>query len=174
MSDVLHRVRFTPMQTAAMQHAKDFRAGISQRADARSVSIKQAEAAAAVVPVRRIIWRSPDEIAFGPIVAEKPKIVRPCCTDIIRATAQHFKITKTEMLSKRRQANLSMARHVAMFLCKSLTLKSLPFIGRELGNRDHTTVIHGVRRVHGDILLGNAVVIEAVDTLTAQFPSDEY
>ncbi len=58
-----------------------------------------------------------------------------------------FKISKNEMLSSRRSRYLVRPRQVAIYLTKILTTKSLPEIGREFSNRDHTTVIHSVKTI---------------------------
>ena len=58
-----------------------------------------------------------------------------------------FKISKNEMLSPRRSRYLVRPRQTAIYLAKSLTSKSLPEIGREFSNRDHTTVIHSVKTI---------------------------
>ena len=58
-----------------------------------------------------------------------------------------FKISKNEMLSSRRSRYLVRPRQTAIYLTKILTTKSLPEIGREFSNRDHTTIIHSVRTI---------------------------
>ena len=60
---------------------------------------------------------------------------------------KYFKISKNEMLSSRRSRYLVRPRQVAIYLSKILTTKSLPEIGREFSNRDHTTVIHSVKTI---------------------------
>lgn len=65
---------------------------------------------------------------------------------IIYETALHFRVTKNEILSQRREASIVRPRQVAMYIAKTLTVKSLPEIGRCFG-RDHTTVLHAVRRI---------------------------
>jgi chromosomal replication initiator protein len=67
--------------------------------------------------------------------------------EIIRKVADHYNLRLTDMLSPRRTRSVARPRQVAMFLAKSLTSKSLPEIGRRFGGRDHTTVIHAVRKV---------------------------
>jgi len=57
------------------------------------------------------------------------------------------------LLSSRRTANVVRPRQVAMYLAKILTLRSLPEIGRRFGGRDHTTVLHAVRKIES--LAGN-------------------
>ena len=67
--------------------------------------------------------------------------------DIQNLVCKYFKISKNEMLSPRRSRYLVRPRQIAMYLSKNLTFKSLPDIGREFSNRDHTTVIHSVKIV---------------------------
>lgn len=67
--------------------------------------------------------------------------------DIIKAVAIHYDVRKADMLSARRTANVVRPRQVAMYLAKQITLRSLPDIGRRFGNRDHTTVLHAVRKI---------------------------
>jgi hypothetical protein len=67
--------------------------------------------------------------------------------DILRAVCREFDITKVELLSDRRSADVVRPRHIAFSLCKHLTTCSLPEIGRRFGGRDHSTVLHGVRKL---------------------------
>ncbi len=67
--------------------------------------------------------------------------------EIIRKVADHYNLRMTDILSPRRARSVARPRQVAMFLAKTLTTKSLPEIGRRFGGRDHTTVIHAVRRI---------------------------
>lgn len=66
---------------------------------------------------------------------------------IQKAVADFFKLRVADMYSKRRPAHIARARQVAMYLAKELTQKSFPEIGEAFGGRDHTTVIHAVRRI---------------------------
>ncbi|MCJ7422112.1 chromosomal replication initiator protein DnaA [Sphingomicrobium astaxanthinifaciens] len=67
--------------------------------------------------------------------------------EIQTKVAAHFSIRKAEMTSARRAREVARPRQVAMYLSKQLTPKSLPDIGRRFGGRDHTTVIHAVKRI---------------------------
>ena len=67
--------------------------------------------------------------------------------DIQRTVARHFNVSRSDMLSSRRTANVVRPRQIAMYLAKTLTLRSLPEIGRRFGGRDHTTVLHAVRKI---------------------------
>lgn len=67
--------------------------------------------------------------------------------EIQKATAEFYGLRKEDLLSQQRARSIARPRQVAMWLAKSLTTRSLPDIGRRFGNRDHTTVIHAVRRI---------------------------
>jgi len=67
--------------------------------------------------------------------------------EIQRKVSSHFNIRLSDMIGPRRQRVLARPRQVAMWLCKKLTNRSLPEIGRRFGGRDHTTVLHGIRKI---------------------------
>lgn len=67
--------------------------------------------------------------------------------DIQRRVAEYYGIKVSDMQSSRRSQNVARPRQVAMYLSKVLTSRSLPDIGRKFGGRDHTTVLHAVRKV---------------------------
>ncbi|WP_081853008.1 chromosomal replication initiator protein DnaA [Bosea sp. 117] len=79
--------------------------------------------------------------------SSEPRRVR--VDDILRVVAKHYNVTRADILSQRRTANVVKPRQVAMYLAKTLTLRSLPEIGRRFGGRDHTTVLHAVRKIEG-------------------------
>ena len=84
--------------------------------------------------------------------------------DIQKRVAEHFNIKLSEMSSARRSRAVARPRQVAMYLAKQLTARSLPEIGRKFGGRDHTTVMHAVRKV--DELRGlDATFAEDVELL---------
>jgi chromosomal replication initiator protein len=66
---------------------------------------------------------------------------------IQRTVADYYKIKVADMYSKRRPNSIAMPRQVAMYLAKEMTQKSLPEIGELFGGRDHTTVLHAVRKI---------------------------
>ena len=61
----------------------------------------------------------------------------------------HFNVSRGDILSARRTASVVRPRQIAMYLSKLLTPRSLPEIGRRFGGRDHTTVLHAVRKITG-------------------------
>lgn len=67
--------------------------------------------------------------------------------DIQRKVADYYKVKLSDLLSARRARDIARPRQVAMFLAKKLTPRSLPEIGRKFGGRDHTTVMHAVKRI---------------------------
>jgi len=66
---------------------------------------------------------------------------------IQEATASYFEMTVEELLSKPKTARLVYARSLAMYLCREMTRRSTPSLGRSFGNRDHTTVIHAEGKI---------------------------
>jgi chromosomal replication initiator protein len=67
--------------------------------------------------------------------------------DIQKAAAEHFGLKQADLISERRTRSVARPRQAAMWLAKQLTVRSLPDIGRRFGGRDHTTVLHAVRRI---------------------------
>jgi chromosomal replication initiator protein len=86
------------------------------------------------------------EIAIRDLIrAHEPKRVK--IEDIQKLVANHYNVSRADILSSRRTAVVVKPRQVAMFLAKTLTMRSLPEIGRRFGGRDHTTVLHAVRKI---------------------------
>ena len=95
----------------------------------------------------------------------EPKRVR--IEDIQRIVARQYNVSRSDLLSSRRTANVVRPRQVSMYLSKVLTLRSLPEIGRRFGGRDHTTVLHAVRKI--EALTGNdAAFAEEIEGLKRQ------
>jgi chromosomal replication initiator protein len=92
----------------------------------------------------------------------EPKRVK--IEDIQRIVARHYNVSRADILSARRTATVVRPRQIAMYLSKVLTLRSLPEIGRRFGGRDHTTVLHAVRKIDGLLHTDNALA-EDVDLL---------
>ncbi|CAI8392737.1 MAG: Chromosomal replication initiator protein DnaA [Rhodospirillaceae bacterium] len=84
--------------------------------------------------------------------------------EIQKKVAEHFNIKLSEMFSPRRARSVARPRQIAMYLSKQLTTRSLPEIGRRFGNRDHTTVMHAVRKVE-ELRSLDAAIDEDVELL---------
>ena len=84
--------------------------------------------------------------------------------EIQKKVAEHFNIKLSEMFSPRRARSVARPRQIAMYLSKHLTTRSLPEIGRRFGNRDHTTVMHAVRKVE-ELRTLDAAIDEDVELL---------
>jgi len=67
--------------------------------------------------------------------------------EIQKAAAEHYGMKQADLISERRNRSIARPRQAAMWLAKQLTTRSLPDIGRRFGGRDHTTVLHAVRRI---------------------------
>lgn len=92
----------------------------------------------------------------------KPYIVKretPTLEDIFEEARKFYRLNKTEFGSTRRRAPLVLARQVAMYLSRELTLKSFPDIGRYI-DRDHTSIIHGCRAIQGKLTWDDRLVDE--------------
>lgn len=88
------------------------------------------------------------------------ELTQDCLADVLRASerkitveeiqrkvSEHYNIRLSDMIGPKRVRTYARPRQVAMYLCKQLTSRSLPEIGRRFGGRDHTTVMHGVKRI---------------------------
>lgn len=84
--------------------------------------------------------------------------------EIQRKVAEHYNLRLTDMHSSRRARNVARPRQVAMYLAKQLTARSLPEIGRKFGGRDHTTVMHAVRKVE-ELMEEDAQIAQDVDVV---------
>ncbi|MFM2422388.1 MAG: Chromosomal replication initiator protein DnaA, partial [Pseudomonadota bacterium] len=87
--------------------------------------------------------------------------------DIIRVISRHYGVSKQDILSERRHRSIVWPRQVGMYLAKQLTSRSLPEIGRRFGDRDHTTVLHAIRKVEREIE-ANPRVAEEIEELKRQ------
>ncbi len=71
--------------------------------------------------------------------------------DILKIVGRHFNVARTDLLSPRRARSIVVPRQVGMYLAKKMTSRSLPEIGRRFGGRDHSTVLHAVRKIDDQI-----------------------
>jgi chromosomal replication initiator protein len=71
--------------------------------------------------------------------------------DILRIVSRHFAVSKQDILSQRRHRSVVRPRQIGMYLAKHLTSRSLPEIGRRFGDRDHTTVLHAIRKIDKEV-----------------------
>ena len=104
-------------------------------------------------------------------------MAQDCLSDILRASerkitveeiqrkvSEHYNIRLSDMIGPKRMRSYARPRQVAMFLSKLLTSRSLPEIGRRFGGRDHTTVMHGVKRIE-DLQIQDGQVAEDIEML---------
>jgi chromosomal replication initiator protein len=84
--------------------------------------------------------------------------------DILRIISRHFGVSKGDLLSQRRHRSVVWPRQIGMYLAKQLTHRSLPEIGRRFGNRDHTTVLHAIRKIEG-VIAGDAGLRDEIEEL---------
>ena len=70
---------------------------------------------------------------------------------IIKIVAEHFNVPVTDIISKKKSQDISYPRQIIMYLCRTLTDVALSLIGKKLGNRDHTTIIHGYEKIQKEL-----------------------
>lgn len=85
--------------------------------------------------------------------------------DILKVVGRHYNVARTDLLSPRRARTIVRPRQVGMYLAKKLTPRSLPEIGRRFGGRDHSTVLHAVRKIE-DMLKTDDKLAREIQLLT--------
>jgi chromosomal replication initiator protein len=104
------------------------------------------------------------ENTIGDLIRSKePKRVK--IDDILRVVAKHYGVQRGDLLSSRRNQSIVRPRQIGMYLAKTLTSRSLPEIGRRFGGRDHTTVLHAIRKIEG-LKHADGTLKEELDSLS--------
>ena len=83
------------------------------------------------------------------ISPNEQKVITP--DYIISVVAEHYHVTVTELCGNKRSSKIVMPRQIAMYLCREILDTSLKTIGKNLGNRDHTTVMHGIEKIENEL-----------------------
>lgn len=110
-----------------------------------------------------------EDLAFGPVV-RAPLVKTIWISEIQAAVCEKYRIPINEVMSHRRTAEVVRARHVAMYLARKLTTRSLPEIGRRFGGKDHTVIIHACRkieRLRNEDQTLDGEIVELIETITA-------
>jgi chromosomal replication initiator protein len=117
--------------------------------------------------------------AFASLVGREitMELTQDCLADVLRASerkitieeiqrrvSEHYNIRLSDMIGPKRVRSYARPRQVAMYLCKQLTSRSLPEIGRRFGGRDHTTIMHGVRRIE-ELRIQDGQIAEDIEML---------
>lgn len=103
-----------------------------------------------------------DELLGHLVAAGEPRRVR--IEDIQRVVAKHYNVSRQELVSNRRTRVIVKPRQIAMYLSKTLTPRSFPEIGRRFGGRDHTTVLHAVRKIE-ELISGDTKLSHEIELL---------
>jgi len=90
--------------------------------------------------------------------------------DILKAVAKHFDVSRHALLQDSRLRHICRARQVAMYLGKEILDRSLPDLGHLLGGKDHTTILHGIRKIKELIAAGDPIASD-VDAIRARLPA---
>jgi chromosomal replication initiator protein len=117
--------------------------------------------------------------AFASLVGREITLdlVQECLVDILRSSdrkitieeiqrkvAEHYNVRLSDMIGPKRVRTIARPRQVAMYIAKRKTTRSLPEIGRRFGGRDHTTIMHGIRKIE-ELLESDPQMVEDVDLL---------
>ena len=92
-------------------------------------------------------------------------IIYPKIIDIKRAVADYFSVEMVDLDSAHRDHRIVYIRHIAIYLCRRLTLHSYPEIGRRMGGRDHTTVMHAYDKMCARLKNGNQALEKEIAEL---------
>lgn len=103
-----------------------------------------------------------EETIQGHVKFDEPRRIK--IDDIQKIVAQHFNVSRADLLSNRRNRAIVRPRQIAMYLAKIMTPRSLPEIGRRFGGRDHTTVLHAVRKIES-LMQTDQVIASDIDQL---------
>jgi chromosomal replication initiator protein len=146
----------TPTQIESIERSKAFKAKIAEAAS-RLNDLKTIAALEALPPIPNEAMREACELPannrFGPRIEI-----------IVNAVADHFGVSYIDIMSERRGSKIVLPRHIAMYLAKTLTLRSFPEIGRRIGDRDHTVVLFAQRKIEG-LIKSNPDIAEHVRLL---------
>lgn len=159
----------TPAIAEAVHHARTVRERLQNPRNAVAdigIDLKRPKA----VPIPEAVIEPPCDVAFEQADADfGPKIVKrrrhPRIEEVCAAVGRYFGIGRTELLTHRRTQHLVYVRHVAMYLCHVMTLRSYPYIAEKMDGRDHTTVIHGVRKIQAALSANNPETVRDVDNI---------
>jgi chromosomal replication initiator protein len=118
-----------------------------------SSSIRALEGALIRVVAYASLRREPPTPALARLVLHRLGGETPAASigEIVDAAAQEFGLKREQLLARGREPSIALARQVAMYLARKLTDHSLPEIGRGVGNRNHATVLHAVKRVNSGV-----------------------
>jgi len=188
MRAVIHEPAATPTQRTSRQKRVAFEQAILRRAAAISSQIEYATAVitaptadAVAIPIEhvetpaesidvvptecRAVFVSADSaVDLGATVDPAPSL---SIEKVQRVVAAELGVRRLDLVSNRRTADIVWPRHVAMYLCREMTPRSLPEIGRRFGNRDHTSVMHAHRKI-GALVGSDPAVASQVAFLKAR------
>ena len=83
------------------------------------------------------------------ISPDEKKVITP--EYIISVVAEHYGVTPADLSGNKRNSKIVMPRQVSMYLCREIISTPLKNIGKALGNRDHTTVMHGIEKIENEL-----------------------
>jgi hypothetical protein len=144
--------QLTPSQIASIERHKSFHAAIAARAVPERQEAPKAVGVKGSEPVKAVPKSSFSPSIVWPVIPVEgaPEIIVPAKTSvqrIIKIVAKEYDVTYNDILSERRTKDVVLPRHIAAFFVKEMTPCTLPLIGRRFGNRDHSTILHAIRKI---------------------------
>lgn len=117
--------------------------------------------------------KKPTAVAIAPPTVTLPEPVATLTKEglplqiitIQGAVAEKFGLKRADLTGQRRTANVVLPRQIAVYLCRKMTTRSLPDIGRRFGGRDHTTMLHSISRV-GTLIARDPAIAQTVSELS--------
>lgn len=97
-------------------------------------------------------------------LCDAEELVYPRLSEVLEAVCQFYKVTRTNIVGPSRIPKYLMPRQIACYLGREMTKLSLPEIGRKLGDRDHTTILHGVNKIEKQ-LQADEILKDDIDVL---------
>jgi chromosomal replication initiation ATPase DnaA len=137
---------------------------IARAAVSRRIPITETREAVTVVPVRAVTPEAPVLITGDSVCEVRPRVTIDA---VKRVVCAEFGVTHIDLISPRRLRAVARPRQVVMLIASRETLQSLHEIGRHLGGRDHTTVLHGIRTMEA-LIAGDAELAARVARCTAR------
>jgi Bacterial dnaA protein helix-turn-helix len=165
----------TPTQREAMERSRRFKASIAQKAaDLQVAKLRKAlgeQGCELEQPFNDLTPEAmpaepdpPKELHWFQIMKEVPREI-PSIARIQAVVCEYYRVSKMHLVSRRRLVKFVVARHVAMYLARELTGLSLPNISSRFGGRDHTTALHGAKKIAAQILVDENLAHEVAELI---------
>ena len=167
----IHTPLITPTAAAAHNRRRAFRAKIAHH-HAALITKTQPALVHPIIPEPLSAAIPTDTLPTVPPCAPSPHSLSRTILNIQKLCAAHYNITVHDLLSPYRDLRFTHPRHVAVYLCRTLTRSSLPVIGKRFGDRDHATILHAYRKIR-DLIQRDPELADEIASLLDHFTDIE-